>query len=103
MKAYLDGALGRELRLEYQVLEFDDFQINSLKVSHTSLSDPHVRKFLEALVVSELKAQGCKILNMGKDSTDKQIEKAVKPLNLSADQKTELIKKFKSIAGEQVA
>ena len=47
LKAHLDGVLSRGLKLEYQVLEFDDFQINSLVVNSQSLSDPHARKFLE--------------------------------------------------------
>jgi hypothetical protein len=97
LKAYLHDVLSRGLKLEYQVLEFDSFQINSLVVSCESLSDPHIRKFMEAFAVSELRASGCKIMNLGRDSMDKGIDRAIAPLNLSGPAKDAAVAGIKSL------
>jgi hypothetical protein len=103
LKAYLDKAAFGGSRIGYEILDFDDFQINGLVLTAKSLGDPHVRKFLEALAIGELRAGGCKVLNLGKDATEKQIERTVDSLSMPTEQKAELLEKFKSIAGVKVA
>ena len=82
LNAHVRDLLIQGLRLEYQVMEFDPFQINDVIINDESLGDPYVRRLIEALAISELRLSKCRILNLGQDALDKGIRRAIAPLNL---------------------
>jgi hypothetical protein len=97
LKAHLDGAFGRGLKPKFQVLEFEDFQINGMEINASSLGNPHVRQFLEALAINELRCTSCKILNASEEWLDKQLTRTLAQLGLPQDKRAALLDQFREI------
>lgn len=103
LKAHLDGAQTRELKSKFQLLEFEQFQINGMLINENSLGNPHVRQFLEALAINDIKSTGCRILNAGQDWLDKQLSRTVEQLGLPQEKKAALLEQFKGILASREA
>jgi hypothetical protein len=97
LKAHLDESVVRGLKPKFQILEFEDFQINGMVVNAAAVGNPHVRQFLEALAINDNRYAGCKILNAGEELLHKQLSRVVEGLTLSAEKKTALLEQFKGI------
>jgi hypothetical protein len=98
LRAHLDESIARGLKAKFQILQFEQFQVNGVVVNEAALGNPHVRQFLEALAIIENRCTGCKVLNAGEDWLDKQLSRTVQQLSLPPEKKTVLLEQMEVAA-----
>jgi hypothetical protein len=78
LKQYLKAARARRVNVTLEVLRFEPFVVNGFKVTMRALTNPHVRRLLENLVILTEMQAWAEVLNRGTDLGEKRWKRLVK-------------------------
>jgi hypothetical protein len=70
IKKILDEKKVLNATIYYQVLEFEDFEMNRFRISRDGLTNPYTRRLIENLAIVLHTFENCTLLNRGMDLID---------------------------------
>ncbi len=98
LKALLHTERSNNSAIRFQVARFEPFSINGCPLSDNTLTDPHVRKMVENLLIVVERSQGVLILNKGTDLLEKKKEELRELLShLNAEEQDRILDLFRTL------
>ena len=103
LNAFLHQAQTNGLDVQFQLIMFGDFVINSCGFGSGKLSDPFARKVVENLAILESFTLNCDVLNKGMNVVQKQVERVAQQiLHLAPENRSRLVQQLLAKSADQV-